>query len=138
MSTDGDGGPAPLAAAARIEPALIEALKASLTPFAAEAGELLFRQNDPADGMHVIGEGLVRVQGRTLADGLVQLAEVGPGDIVGEWKMIGGPEGADAVIVASEPLTRDVATWVEVPEYSALCVSRDGGDLRGEVVTLDA
>jgi hypothetical protein len=124
MSTDGDGGPAPLAAAARIEPALIEALKASLTPFAAEAGELLFRQNDPADGMHVIG--------------LVQLAEVGPGDIVGEWKMIGGPEGADAVIVASEPLTRDVATWVEVPEYSALCVSRDGGDLRGEVVTLDA
>ena len=56
----------------------------------------------------------------------------------GEWKMIGGPESADAVIVASEPLTRDVATWVEAPEYSAVIFTRDGGHLRGEVVTLDA
>jgi glutamine amidotransferase len=56
----------------------------------------------------------------------------------GEWKMIGGPKGAEAVIVASEPLTRDVATWVEVPEYSALTVTRDDAGVRGQVVTLDA
>lgn len=38
----------------------------------------------------------------------------------GEWKMTGG-RGA-GTLVASEPLTRDVSTWVEVPEYGALLV----------------
>jgi predicted glutamine amidotransferase len=38
----------------------------------------------------------------------------------GEWKMIGGSDGADSILVASEPLTRDTAAWVEVPEYSML------------------
>jgi CRP-like cAMP-binding protein len=88
MSTDTERDPAPLGVAKGIGPDLIEALKASLTPFAVEPGELLFRQNDPADGMHVIAQGRIRVQGRTLADGLVQLAEIGPGDIVGEFSLI--------------------------------------------------
>jgi CRP/FNR family cyclic AMP-dependent transcriptional regulator len=88
MSTKTEKRPAPPAAVARIEPDLIEALKGALTPFAAAPGELLFRQNDVADGMHVIVEGRIRVQGRTLADGLVQLAEVGPGDVVGEFSLI--------------------------------------------------
>ena len=38
----------------------------------------------------------------------------------GEWKMTGGAENADTIIVASEPLTRDTAAWVELPEYGAL------------------
>jgi len=38
----------------------------------------------------------------------------------GEWKMIGGAENADSIIVASEPLTRDTSAWVELPEYGAL------------------
>jgi predicted glutamine amidotransferase len=38
----------------------------------------------------------------------------------GEWKMAGGPERADSVMVASEPLTTDTGTWMEVPEYSLL------------------
>ena len=38
----------------------------------------------------------------------------------GEWKMTGGAEHASSILVASEPLTRDVASWVEVPEYSIL------------------
>lgn len=42
----------------------------------------------------------------------------------GEWKMTGG-RGA-GTLVASEPLTRDVSTWVEMPEYGALLV--DSGD----------
>ena len=41
--------------------------------------------------------------------------------------MIGGSEGADSILVASEPLTRDTSAWVEVPEYSMLhaAVNRD-------------
>lgn len=38
----------------------------------------------------------------------------------GEWKMTGGSDNATSVLIASEPLTRDTAAWVEVPEYSML------------------
>jgi len=55
----------------------------------------------------------------------------------GEWKLTGGAAQADSVIVASEPLTRDIATWVEVPEYSALAVRRDGNRRHVELVALD-
>jgi predicted glutamine amidotransferase len=37
-----------------------------------------------------------------------------------EWKMSGGAERADSILVASEPLTRDTSSWVELPEYGAL------------------
>jgi predicted glutamine amidotransferase len=38
----------------------------------------------------------------------------------GEWQMTGGSENATSALIASEPLTRDTAAWVEVPEYSML------------------
>ncbi|MGQ0543883.1 MAG: class II glutamine amidotransferase [Betaproteobacteria bacterium] len=45
----------------------------------------------------------------------------------GEWKMSGGAERADSILVASEPLTRDTSSWVELPEYGALFAElRDG------------
>ena len=45
---------------------------------------------------------------------------------------------ADSVLVASEPLTRDVSAWREVPEYSMLYVRREDGAPRIGVVELDA
>ncbi len=45
----------------------------------------------------------------------------------GEWKMTGGAQAADSILVASEPLTRDVASWVEVPEYAVLHARRHEG-----------
>jgi glutamine amidotransferase len=45
----------------------------------------------------------------------------------GEWKMVGGAGHADSILIASEPLTRDVASWVEIPEYGLLHAEiRDG------------
>ena len=44
-----------------------------------------------------------------------------------EWRMNGGAENADSIIVASEPLTRDTSSWVEVPEYSILHAKLTGG-----------
>ena len=44
-----------------------------------------------------------------------------------EWRMTGGAERADSILVASEPLTRDTSSWVELPEYAALFAEiRDG------------
>jgi glutamine amidotransferase len=51
----------------------------------------------------------------------------------GEWRMTGGAENADSIIVASEPLTRDTSAWVELPEYGALFAEIRGG--RPRVVT---
>jgi glutamine amidotransferase len=45
----------------------------------------------------------------------------------GEWKMTGGAAQADSIIVASEPLTRDTSSWVELPEYGALFAELRGG-----------
>lgn len=44
----------------------------------------------------------------------------------GEWKMIGGREKASAMLLASEPLTRDESTWLEVPEYSLVSFDLSG------------
>jgi len=44
-----------------------------------------------------------------------------------EWKMTGGAENADSIIVTSEPLTRDTSSWVELPEYGALFAEIRGG-----------
>jgi predicted glutamine amidotransferase len=45
----------------------------------------------------------------------------------GEWKMIGRRQTAKAMLLASEPLTRDESTWLEVPEYSLVSFEL-GGD----------
>ena len=55
----------------------------------------------------------------------------------GEWKMTGGAENADSIIVASEPLTRDTAAWVELPEYGALFAEIQQGRPRVSVRLLD-
>jgi len=56
----------------------------------------------------------------------------------GEWKMIGGATHADSIIVASEPLTVDTTTWLQVPEYSALYAGLDDGTLTIRTVELTA
>lgn len=56
----------------------------------------------------------------------------------GEWKMRGGLDDYDSILVASEPLTRDASTWLEVPEYSMLFLSRKDGERRVEIMPLDA
>lgn len=45
----------------------------------------------------------------------------------GEWKMIGGADTADSIMIASEPLTRDTSTWLEVPEYSMIYADTRSG-----------
>ena len=48
----------------------------------------------------------------------------------GEWKMLGGQESARAMLLASEPLTRDESTWLEVPEYSLVAFDAAGVSAR--------
>ena len=55
----------------------------------------------------------------------------------GEWKMTGGADTADSIMIASEPLTRDTSTWLEVPEYSMLYADTRSGRPTVEVHYLD-
>jgi glutamine amidotransferase len=55
----------------------------------------------------------------------------------GEWKMSGGAENADSIIIASEPLTKDTSSWVELPEYGALFTEIRGGRPRVALRLLD-
>jgi glutamine amidotransferase len=55
----------------------------------------------------------------------------------GEWKMTGGAERADFILVASEPLTRDTSSWVELPEYGALFAEIRNGRPRISIRLLD-
>lgn len=61
-------------------------------------------------------------------------ADYGPnGD---EWMMNGvGP--TRSLLVASEPLTVDSSTWLEVPEYALLLATREGDELEWELRDLD-
>jgi glutamine amidotransferase len=54
-----------------------------------------------------------------------------------EWKMTGGAENADFIIVASEPLTKDTSAWVELPEYGALFAEIHHGRPRVAVRLVD-
>ena len=55
----------------------------------------------------------------------------------GEWKVIGGPFDASSIIVSSEPLSEDRATWLEVPEYSMLAARLHDGVIRRDEFELD-
>ena len=54
----------------------------------------------------------------------------------GEHSMVGdGP--ARSLLIASEPLTTDVSTWLEVPEYSMITARRTADTLEYEMLDLD-
>ena len=55
----------------------------------------------------------------------------------GEWSMHGGSGDADSIIIASEPLTRDTSSWVEVPEYGLLIADASSGVPRIETRLMD-
>ena len=42
-----------------------------------------------------------------------------------------------SLLVASEPLTVDTSTWLEVPEYSMITAARSAGGLDFETLDLD-
>lgn len=55
----------------------------------------------------------------------------------GEWKMVGGADSADSIMIASEPLTRDTSTWLEVPEYSMIYADTASGRPTVEIHCLE-
>jgi glutamine amidotransferase len=53
-----------------------------------------------------------------------------------EWKMSG--RAPRSLLVASEPLTKDTSTWIEVPEDTMLIAERDGDRIAVRTAPIDA
>jgi glutamine amidotransferase len=54
----------------------------------------------------------------------------------GAWEMVGeGP--AESFLIGSEPLTKDISTWLEVPEYAVVSASLRDGVVETECRDLD-
>ena len=68
---------------AGLDPSALADLRKAAEPFTFDAGEILFRQDDAADGVYLLAEGEVALSARTPGDGLVELARVGPGGLMG-------------------------------------------------------
>jgi predicted glutamine amidotransferase len=58
-------------------------------------------------------------------------------NVEGEWRMNGSYRGADSAIFASEPLTRDTSSWLEIPEYTAMWAARTDQGLEFGLYELD-
>jgi glutamine amidotransferase len=53
------------------------------------------------------------------------------------WQMLASDGRPQSLMIASEPLTADTSTWLEVPEYSLLAVTREADGLSLETFDLD-
>ncbi|MSP63158.1 MAG: cyclic nucleotide-binding domain-containing protein, partial [Myxococcales bacterium] len=81
-----------------------EALMMFLRARSLSAGELLFRQGDPGETMVIVGEGSLAVRVRRAGGEEVLVAEIGPGEVVGEMAFI-DPAARTASVVAVERAT---------------------------------
>ena len=52
------------------------------------------------------------------------------------WSMAAGDEPR-SLLIASEPLTVDVSTWLEVPEYSMVTAARTADGLEYDTLDID-
>jgi predicted acylesterase/phospholipase RssA/CRP-like cAMP-binding protein len=82
-------------------PELIRDLESELETLMLYGGEALFRQGEPADSLFLIVSGRVRVL-RNEQDESRDVAELGPGEIVGEMAMVSGEVRPTTVVAVRD------------------------------------
>jgi len=85
-------------------------------PFVREAGETLFREGDPADGLYVIERGEVGVLVERAPGELVRLAELGNGAVIGELALIDGATRSATV----ETFAMTTGYWLSRNQFNTL------------------
>ena len=87
---------------AGLAPGAVERLERFMARFEIASGERLFLQDDHSGRMHVIEHGRLEVQVELPAGHRQALAELGPGELLGETSLLGGGRRV-ATAVAREP-----------------------------------
>jgi CRP-like cAMP-binding protein len=100
--------PGRLAAALRLVPLFagmpdddLRDFAAAFTPVDLEAGEVLWWQATPVDGLHILLSGDARVSRRLPGEREVEVARLGPGAVMGEIPLLGGGTHSATVRAAS-------------------------------------
>lgn len=98
-------------------------------------GDILFREGDPSDAMYVIKKGRIAIT-KTKGSGEVELAELGPGEMLGEMaffdnkpRSAGARVKQDAQIIAL-PFSALYAQFKTFPEWLKAMVKNVNGKLR--------
>jgi CRP-like cAMP-binding protein len=117
---------APVAAAtlfADLSPAVRSSISRELRRIHLSPGELLWRQGDPGGGLHVVESGRLAVAARAPGEREMAIAEVGPGDVLGELPLLAGGERSASVraVGAASVLVLDRA------RFRALLAALDPG-----------
>jgi NTE family protein/lysophospholipid hydrolase len=90
-----------------LDPQLLTDLESELETVSLYGGEALLRAGDPGDSVYVVISGRLRVVRRTSRDVETELAELGPGETVGEMALIAGERrSADVYAVRDTHLAR--------------------------------
>jgi CRP/FNR family transcriptional regulator, cyclic AMP receptor protein len=120
---------------AGLDPLAVADVALAAERFSFAAGDRLFAQDDPADGVYLVASGAIALNARTPGDGLIELAQVGPGGVIGEFCLLdGGRRSAEA-----RALAPTVGYRIDLERFGGLRASRrpaafDVLDrLRGEV-----
>jgi CRP-like cAMP-binding protein len=87
---------------AGIAPGAVEHLERFMARFEIASGQRLFRQGDHGGRLHVIEHGRLELQAELTAGQTRVLAELGPGQLLGETSLLGGGKRT-ATAVAREP-----------------------------------
>jgi len=101
------------------------------------AGQVLLRQGDPSETMHVLLTGRVRVERDESKEGKVLLAELGPNDVVGEMGVLDhAPRSATVTAIeATETLelhsTALAVVLIQYPAVAAILLRTLSRRLRG-------
>jgi CRP-like cAMP-binding protein len=99
-----------------------------------DAGELLWRQGTPVDGLHVIISGEAQVCRRLPGERELELARIGAGDVLGEIPLLGGGTHSASV----RALTPASLLFLDRAEFNARMQARQPGalELRRRIVAI--
>jgi CRP-like cAMP-binding protein len=86
--------------------------------------ELLWRQGDPVGGLHLVESGRLTVAARAPGEREIALADVGPGEVLGELPLLAAGGERSASVRAVEPASLLV---LDRDRFRALLAARDPG-----------
>lgn len=90
-----------------LDPDVVRDLESELDLFMLYGGEMLFREGDPGDYFCIVVNGRVRVTKTAVGGEVSRVAEIGPGEIVGEMAVVTHePRSATVVAVRDTLLAR--------------------------------
>jgi CRP-like cAMP-binding protein len=94
-----------------LNPKYLKGLAAIATERVFKPGEYLMRQGESGVGLFIILSGKVRVEKIDASGKTVEIAENGPGDILGEMAVFDGAPRSASVAAATETASLVLASW---------------------------